>query len=279
MTFIRVMSFNVLAVEEPNDPPENPSEIWANRAELNVQTIRRYRPSIIGFQEFAQEHWDTYRDCFPEYEHSIRREDGSLDGNAIFYRADQFERLHEGHFWLTRTPFRSDPDWGLPYALGVRWLLLRAHDTGAPFLLMNTQYEDGGAPEQFLMRREGCRIQLAKIEQILLLSPGAPVILTGDFNFHAWSEPYRTFLDHGFVDTYRAAGLPDSVDSSTFHGFRGQDYFSLEWGDTLAWRVDWILARDGQRRLQTVSAGIVRDARPPVYPSDHYPVVAELLMA
>jgi hypothetical protein len=30
--------------------------------------------------------------------------------------------------------------------------------------------------------------------------------------------------------------------------------------------------------VQTVASTIVRDAEPPVYPSDHYPVVAEIVL-
>jgi endonuclease/exonuclease/phosphatase family metal-dependent hydrolase len=157
-------------------------------------------------------------------------------------------------------------------------MILRLLEDGTQLLVMNTQYEDGGAPEQYYMRSEGCKIQLQKVEEISRLAPGAPVILMGDFNFHAWSEPYRFFMEHGFVDTYRDAGLADSADSSTFHGYQGDKYFSLEWGSTLAWRIDWILTRAGTQRLQTVSAAIVRDALPPLYPSDHYPVIAELLV-
>jgi endonuclease/exonuclease/phosphatase family metal-dependent hydrolase len=104
------------------------------------------------------------------------------------------------------------------------------------------------------------------------------VIVTGDFNCNPWSQVYRTFVAEGFIDTYRAAGHGDSAASSTFHGFRGEKYFALEWGDQAFWRVDWILTRDGAQRLQTTSCTIVRDAEPPVYASDHYPVVTEVLV-
>jgi hypothetical protein len=42
--------------------------------------------------------------------------------------------------------------------------------------------------------------------------------------------------------------------------------------------VDWIMLRAGQHPIQTTSCTIVHDAEPPVYASDHYPVVAELLV-
>ena len=67
-----------------------------------------------------------------------------------------------------------------------------------------------------------------------------------------------------------------------FHGFQGRSYFGLEWGGAVFWRVDWIMLRPGKQPgrqpVQTLSCTIVRDAEPPVYVSDHYPVVTELLI-
>lgn len=39
----------------------------------------------------------------------------------------------------------------------------------------------------------------------------------------------------------------------------------------------WILTKDSaKKKLHTTSCEILRDAEPPVYPSDHYPVFAQL---
>jgi exonuclease III len=40
-------------------------------------------------------------------------------------------------------------------------------------------------------------------------------------------------------------------------------------------RIDWILFADSADTLRALSCEIIHDAQPPVYPSDHYPVVAE----
>jgi hypothetical protein len=59
----------------------------------------------------------------------------------------------------------------------------------------------------------------------------------------------------------------------------GEDHFALEWGGeeaALFWRVDWILTRSGSHRLYQSSCTIVW-ASPP-YPSDHFPVVSELII-
>lgn len=118
------------------------------------------------------------------------------------------------------------------------------------------------------------------LRQLTAIDPDGllPVIMGGDFNCNRWSPVYRTLLGAGFVDAYRAAGHADSVEASTFHGFHGANYFALEWGVEVYWRVDWIMVRAGTQPIQTTSCTIVRDAEPPVFVSDHYPVVAELLI-
>ena len=111
-----------------------------------------------------------------------------------------------------------------------------------------------------------------------LQAAGLPAVLTGDFNDNPDSEPYRIFGENGFADSFLAAGNRDGADS-TFHGFEGAGYDPLRWGgDEPFWRVDWILTRDGARRVETRDCAIVRDAEPPAYPSDHYPVVADVLL-
>ena len=67
MRVIRVMSFNIWNTGEPQPWEENPRAAWAKRAPLVVQTIRRYSPTLIGFQEFSEHHWETLRNQLPEY--------------------------------------------------------------------------------------------------------------------------------------------------------------------------------------------------------------------
>jgi endonuclease/exonuclease/phosphatase family metal-dependent hydrolase len=157
----------------------------------------------------------------------------------------------------------------------VSWVRLR--QGGQEIVLMNTQFEDCAWGEQ--SRLESSRLIVERGGMLQEYGDGrVPLIVTGDFNCNPWSEPYLVFLDAGYTDTYRAAGHGDSATSSTFHAFRGEDYFALDYGSELFWRVDWILTRDGDQQVRTTSCTIVRHAYPALYPSDHYPVVAELLL-
>ncbi len=274
---IRVMTFNIFSpgdLEEGDElPPEELPNSWADRAALNVRTIKKYDPDLIGFQEVERAKLETYREALGEY--SFVDRSGDEDVPTIFWKRGRFELLEGGQFWLSGTPDECSSDWGVPEPLSVDWARLRLRDTGAELLHLNTQFEDG--PWGELSRVESSKLIVQRVAAMQALHH-SPVILTGDFNCNPWHAPYQVFMDHGFTDTYRATGHGDSATSSTFHGLRGDGYFALEWGCEVFWRVDWILTRDNTQRLQTTSCTIVRDAEPPVYPSDHYPVVTELLM-
>ena len=263
------MSFNIFNILPPEEEILYFSDIWANRADFNLATIKRYAPDIIAFQELCPEQWQTYREPFAEFQHFGAE---TNLGTAILWKASRFEKIAEGFFYLGDNPHEHKMDWGADGARSAGWVKLRELTSSTEFLVLNTHFDD----ESELSRIKSAPLIL---EQLTQLNPNndLPIIMCGDFNCNPWSPVYQTFLADNFVDTYRAAGNADSADSNTFHGFHGRDYFALEWGNQIFWRVDWILARNGKQRLQTTSCTIVRDAAPPVFASDHYPVVTELM--
>ena len=270
MPVIRIMTFNI------NGNDGGAETGWASRARLNAEVIQRYSPDLIGFQEVVEPNIAFFESQLPEYGVELGQEydeGANAAHSSIFWKLARFELVESGRFWFSRTPDVRSTDWGVPYPMGATWVRLRDLHTGNQFLHMNTHLEDGAAGE--LSRGESSRLMVEQCEQ---LAPNIPVLLTGDFNCNPWSKPYLAFMAGGFTDTHRDAGNSDSVASSTFHAFRGEHYFALEWGTELFWRVDWILTKDGNARLQTTSSSIVRDATPPLYPSDHYPVVSEVVV-
>ncbi len=270
MTFIRVMTLNNFNTI-PAAYVENFSDVWANRAAFNVRTLKRYDPDLIGFQEFEPEHWATYQQELSGYDHVIANPTG--EGTAILWKAARFELLDEGFLWLPASDLPHLTDLEDDMLLSTTWVKLRCRESGVEFVYLNTHLNDASEGARQAGNERNMQ-QLAALEASRTL----PVIMGGDFNCNPWSPVYRALLGAGFVDAYRAAGHADSVASSTFHGFRGADYFALEWGGEVYWRVDWLMVRSGELPLQTTSCTIVRDAEPPVFVSDHYPVVAELLL-
>jgi endonuclease/exonuclease/phosphatase family metal-dependent hydrolase len=116
-------------------------------------------------------------------------------------------------------------------------------------------------------RLEGARLIVARLAQVA--AAGEPLVITGDFNCDPGSPPYRVFQEAGFEDTFQTTQPHDLRDTHTYHGFRGREYPLQPGRDE---RIDWILTRG----LRTQDCEIARDGQPPVFPSDHYPVVADV---
>ena len=272
-----MMTFNLNGNDYELEP-EHAWRSWATRAALTLRVMRRYAPDLVGLQEVTMDNLAFYSEHLSNYSHkpasntmkAITRSTARSFGNASALIGWSPENSGLATRRTCAPPTGACPTrWARP---GCAFTTNRLTDY---LLHLNTHFEDGPDGEQ--SRVAGSRLIIGRIQQ---LAPGIPVILTGDFNCNPWSTPYNLFLEAGFVDSYRAAGHADSVASSTFHGHEGERYFALDYSGgkgTLFWRVDWILARAGSQPMQCGSSMIVREGEPPLFPSDHYPVVSEIM--
>jgi endonuclease/exonuclease/phosphatase family metal-dependent hydrolase len=108
-------------------------------------------------------------------------------------------------------------------------------------------------------------------ERIRSIASGMGVIVTGDFNADAGTEPYKLLLageqlgvPQLLYDAFRLANPKVRSDEGTRHDFNGK-----RGGD----RIDWILVSNAFTPLR---AEINRTRSLLGYPSDHYPVEAVL---
>jgi endonuclease/exonuclease/phosphatase family metal-dependent hydrolase len=268
---IRVMSVNVRG----SSRDRGETNAWENRADVNVEIIGRRAPDLIGFQELQIGNLETYRERLPHYAHVLGPRYGNrppYDFNAIFFDSRRLELLGSGGFWLSETPGRYSASWGTRVVRSASWAHFRLSETNLSLLHLNTHLDHVSR----LARVEGARLVLRRVSELLRYEP--PVILTGDFNCRPGTPVYRHLVNGGFVDTYLAAGNEDGRDSNTFHAFKGAHYRETRPGLGPR-RIDWILLRDPRRRVRAASHSIVRDydERSGIYPSDHYPVLAELV--
>jgi endonuclease/exonuclease/phosphatase family metal-dependent hydrolase len=273
---IRVMSFNIRG----SSHDRGRANAWVRRASANVETIERCAPTLIGFQEFQRGNLKTYRQRLPGYAHVLGPKYANrppYSFNAIFFDPARLELLDSGGFWLSRTPERYSASWETRVVRSANWALFALSEAGMTLVHLNTHL-DHVSP---LARREGSRLILQKLAEIReYVGTGIPLIVTGDFNCRPRSPTYLNFIEGGFVDVYLAAGNEEGEDANTFHAFKGSRYRDAH-PDRGPRRIDWILLKDPDRRMDVKSCSIVRDndESSGVYPSDHYPVLAELVPA
>jgi len=246
---------------------------WRNRADLNVATIGRYAPDVIGLQEAQSGNLDAYRKRLPRYAHIPGPKYGNgvpHDYNTILYDPERLEVLDTGGFWLSETPERHSKSWETRVARSATWVLFGVPGKQLSILHLNTHLDHISA----LARREGSKLIVQRVAGVSGRKDADPaVILTGDFNARPDSATYKTFTQAGFMDTFLAAGNEEGEGSNTFHAFRGAGYTDAH-PDRGPRRLDWILLKDPSGRLETRSHKIIHDEDAGLYPSDHYPILA-----
>jgi len=268
MSRLRVMTFNVRGSYHPDDGPNQ----WPDREALNVATIRARAPHLVGMQEVQTGNLKAYHRLLPEHHWTAWPEYGDAPPHewpAIYWRPDALRPLDSGGFWLSETPDRHSRSWDTDCIRSAAWVRFRHAATGATLVHLNTHLDHISERA----RIEGSRLILSRLDE--LQADGAAAIVTGDCNDRPGSATHGLWLDAGFAEAHLAAGhADDPARTFTYHGWRGTS-FRRE-GDAPV-RIDWVLVRPGARTpARVVACDIVRDAAPPVYPSDHYPVIAEI---
>ncbi|MFH2031935.1 MAG: endonuclease/exonuclease/phosphatase family protein [Bacteroidota bacterium] len=261
---IRVMTFNVRL-----DIPSDEANVWNNRKANLVSMISFHKADIIGLQE-AQKHQINYiEQSLPEYAwFGVGRDDGKEEGEfaAIFYRKDRFDTLDTSTFWCSETPEHPGLGWDAAYQRVTTFGKFKDKQTGKTFFLFNTHLDNEGRKA----RQESAKLIKKKMQT---LCGNYPVILTGDFNSTPNSVPYQIIVSA--LDTNSSMKLFDTrtITKSKPHGpsgtFTGFDILANPSSP-----IDFIFVKKG---ITVLSHGTLSDSFDGFLPSDHYPVLAEII--
>ena len=261
---LTVMTFNI---RTSGNSDRDGANGWPHRRALVVETIGRFAPQVAGLQEALAEQLDYLSEKLPDYrwlgvDRGLNGGVGLSEFTPIFYRHRELVPIESGTFWLSPTP-TAPTGTGFRRRVSriVTWAYFHHIATDRRLYVYNTH----------LTLRQGERqVQSATMiaEQVAALPDGTPVVVTGDFN--AMSE---------VSDTWRAAtatGLRDAwllTDHRIGPTRTSSDFRPPEQANE--GRIDWILVGGpvGVRSIETVI-----DHDNGRYPSDHYPVVAQIVL-
>lgn len=263
----RVMSFNIRY-----DEPRDQENAWPKRKEMVASMIRFHRADLVGVQEALRHQLDDLKSLLPDYSwYGAGRDDGKLKGefSAILYHRTRFQLLAGSTFWLSETPaVPGSRSWDAAITRVVTWAKFRDKQANKIFFHFNTHFDHLGVRA----REQSAHLLLSKITQI---AGPAPVIVTGDFNFNESTAGYR-ILTGGEGDKGGTKDkLKDARDISA-HGHHGptatfNNFKALVPGA----RIDYVFVRGAVAVLQH---GILADTWDGRFPSDHLPVLAEVMV-
>lgn len=236
--------------------------LWKDRYSHLTDLIKFHEFEIFGVQEAFKEQLNDMSAKLPDFKYiGVGRDDGADKGehSSIFYDTKRFEVSKSGTFWLSPTDTeKPNKGWDAALPRICTWGIFKDKSNGKKFIFMNTHFDHVGIEA----RRESAKLILAKAKEF---AKDLPLILTGDFNIDETNEAYFTLAKSGVVqDVYDLAKIKYEPNSS----------FNA-WGKNIQEkaRIDHIFIT---KPFKVRKYGILTDTYMGKFPSDHFPVIAEL---
>lgn len=253
---LKVMTYNIrLSVDSDKE------NSWNNRKDDALALMSYYHPDYFGVQEAIPQQMIDIKTNMKDYDFvGVGRDDGKNQGeySAIFYDKNKLEVTKSGTFWLSETPEKPSKGWDAAYNRVCTYAFFKIKKTGKQFLAMNLHFDHVGD----VARVNSAKLILEKIKKLNLKN--LRLTLTGDFNLTDDSEPIKIMsksLDNAFYHSEK----PHYGPKGTFTGF---DINTIPQD-----RIDYIFVKG----FEVLSNRTINDRRENLlYPSDHFPILAEI---
>jgi len=266
-----LLSFTMFAVQAQKivvgtfnlryDNKADSGNLWKDRAPVASALIRFHGFDIVGTQEGLRNQLDDLQKDLPEYTfYGIGRDDGKSKGehSAIFYKKDKYNLRESGDFWLSETPEKTGFGWDAKINRICSWVKLQDKKSRKSFYVFNVHYDHRG----MVARVESSKLIIRKIEEI---AKGQPVILTGDFNGNHQSEWYQ-FIQNGSL-------LKDALQQAEHPYMNNGSFNNFKINNPSKDVIDHIFL---SAHFKATRYGILTDTYHGKFPSDHYPVLADV---
>ena len=180
--------------------------------------------------------------------------------SSIYYLKDKYDLIDSGTFWLSETPEKR---WTKSFDSAcyriASWALLEDKETGSRYTHINTHLD------HVLQTTREAQMKVL-IECVNKVANGSPIVMTGDFNAYEDSQVYAV-AQESFNDTKKVADSSDDGRTFTSYGNKSEESHKGPGA------IDFIFA---SKELKVDTYKIIRDTVQGIYPSDHYPIVADI---
>jgi endonuclease/exonuclease/phosphatase family metal-dependent hydrolase len=226
---------------------------WRRRRETCLAAIRGFAADLAGLQEVRPDQLEDLRRAFPAaiVVGAGRDPDGGGEHASVLLPPSDWTVESSETRWLSATPACPGSrgwDAELPRVVTI----VRLRRDGVRLGVANTHFDHRGAIARVR--------SAALIAQWLGEEPDRPWVVLGDLNDVPGSPPLRLLAEAGYTDVLAADA------GGTEHAFTGA---------TDRTRIDYILTGPG---VEASAAWIGHDRPGGALPSDHWPVLADLVV-
>jgi len=304
---LKVMTFNLRTDTSLDNLLKHP---WSTRRVKVVELILRHKPDIVCTQEglisqleYIISNTDGLYSWFGAPRGSVLSPDEHC---AIFYRRDKFTLIDHETFWLSETPSKPGSVFGNTGSIFgtlasmttipriATWGKLRictseceitnegAGFAGSEICVVSTHW---GLSQHLRLRsvdvlNRELRTRLGHANANINI----PTVICGDFNDRRYSQVWNKMTSPaaggtspGWTDAWINAHKKDGHSSPTFHAYMGM----VGGYKDGAGHIDWILHNS---LVKSAAVHVIHtetnkeDSSATTHPSDHYPILSELLL-
>ena len=255
-------SFTVLTYNVKYDASRDEKSAWATRRDDVNAVIDFYNPDIFCVQEPLANQIDDMARLSDYGFVAYGRDDGAREGEhvGIYYRKSRYGVDGSGVFWLSETPDVPSFGWGARHRRMAVWAALLDNVSGKRLAVVSAHLDH----EFEVARDKGSEVLLQRIPAI---AKGDAVILAGDFNEGPDGPAVQNVLRE-YQDSRAIASHTPIGPNGTYNDF---DVTNV----SPPGRIDYIFVQGDVRALRHAHiVTITPDGR---LPSDHFPVMAELV--
>lgn len=262
---VRVATLNVhyIALRQTDGPWSVTG--WGARKNALSQAINTINADIIGFQEMesfggrdtggVNLTLDFLLEQHPDYAAAAIGDPAVFPiTQPIFYRTEAFDLVDQGWFFFSDTPdVIYSRTFNGSWPAFASWAEFQPRRGGPTFRVYNVHFEYRSRSNRQLSA------QLVVDRLTPVAAEGVPILLIGDTN---------GMYGAATMDILRGAGLTfDRADGATYHMNRGLNLFGAI--DHIGRSAEWSALGD---------VVVIRQKFDGTWPSDHYPVVQDLML-
>ncbi|MBY0518667.1 MAG: endonuclease/exonuclease/phosphatase family protein [Bacteriovoracaceae bacterium] len=248
-------SFKAITSNIRFDNPKDVENSWTHRRVLLSNILQSHHPAILATQEGREPQLRDLSSLIPNLflvdQHREWIEERMYP--CLFVDTNIFKIQSSGDFWLSETPdIAGSHSFGSAFPRLCTWM--KASGFNQNWLFMCTHLDHMEAKT----REAQTQVIIKKAKE--LKHADEYLVLMGDFNDSPASRTRELLTNH--LNLFDAWSAPEE---STHHPFTGH----FPQGQ----RIDWILA-DQKDLIQKIY--LDKSSRENLWPSDHFPVIAEI---
>ena len=233
---------------------------WKYRADKVLALINDHDWDLFGVQEIRPVQVADLMTLKNYTSLTVERDgDGQGEGIGLYFKPTLFSLVESGYFWLSLTPDEPSIHPQAEYSRLCLWAILE-NQQGQVFLLINTHLDNSSE----IARYEGMNVIINRLAEKIATYP---TILMGDLNAEP-NERIHPYLEKLFMNAKKHAQEGHYGPQGSYQNF---DY-TMPWDQVE--EIDYLYTNG----IVTKKTSCLTDSYDGRYPSDHFPLEAELLI-